>query len=321
MTKIPVVFAFDDNYALPASIALKTLMDSKKSDTEYEVIIFHAGLKTETMKKIESICSVRWMKIDASVLKGAPTGYSALATYYRLFMADLLPEYDKIIWSDVDVFFKGDLSDIYNQDMQGADWGGIRAEVRGETLGVHTHFPENKKPYVYMPGFMLVNAKQWREKKMLDRFLNIINKYGPKLRMFDLDVLNLAANKIMEIPFNYCVLDNVYHFDDIEKIPEYPWLSNAWKKEDLLQAKENPIIIHYAGGVNGKIWRCGKSTIPAYYWDEIVRSPFYRPEDYECSPRELILYYFLKAIRHWIFVTSWRKKVKAKIKILKEKRG
>ena len=32
--KIPVVFAFDDNYALPASVAIQSLIDSKAPTTE-----------------------------------------------------------------------------------------------------------------------------------------------------------------------------------------------------------------------------------------------------------------------------------------------
>lgn len=324
MTKIPIVFAFDDNYALPASIALKTLMQYKKYNTDYEVIVFYADLKQKTKNKMKTICPIRWIKVDANILNKAPIGYSALATYYRLLVADLLPEYDKIIWSDVDVFFKGDLSDIYNQDMQGADWGGIRAEVRGETRGVHTHFPENKKPFVYMPGFMLVNAKQWREKRMLDRFLKIIKDYGSKLRMFDLDVLNLAADKIMDIPFNYCVLENVYHFEDIEKAPEYPWLSEAQPKSVLKEAKAHPLIIHYAGGINGKIWKCPKTKIPDYYWRYIVTSPFYDKNYYEFSINDAIVYFILKTVKPFLptfILKNLRKKVKLKIRILKEKKN
>ena len=178
------MFAFDDNYALPASIALKSLMENKHSSTEYEVIVFYSNLKTNTIKKIETICPVRWVKINSDTLSKAPvSATNTLATYYRLLIADLLPEYDKVIWSDVDVLFLADLSDIYSVDMQGADWGGIRAEIRGEELGVHTHFPENKKPYVYMPGFMLINTKQWRKKNMLNKFLEIIHVYDKKLRM------------------------------------------------------------------------------------------------------------------------------------------
>ena len=53
--KIPVVFAFDDNYALPASIAIQSLLDSKRPSTDYEIIVFHGGLSPKTIQKMEKI--------------------------------------------------------------------------------------------------------------------------------------------------------------------------------------------------------------------------------------------------------------------------
>ena len=278
--RVPVVFAFDDNYALPASIAIQSLLDSKRPSTEYEIIVFHGGLSPKTIQKMEKICPIRWVKVDKTKLNNAPCSeYWPHSVYYRLFIADLLPEYGKVIWSDVDVLFKGDLADIYAQDLQGADWGGIIAERQDETQGVHPHYPENKKTYIYMSGFMLIDTKLWRQKKMWDKFVEIIKTYGERLKFFDLDILNLAADKIYPVPFEYCVLENVYLSDDITKAKEYPWLSNTYSKETLLAARENPKILHFAGS-NVKIWLREPEEIPDYYWDYIRDSPFYNKAYY-----------------------------------------
>ena len=316
MKKIPIVFAFDNNYALPASIALKTLVECKNKSTEYEVIVFHTELKDKTIQKMEAISPIRWIKVNPEILKDAPVGYSGLSTYFRLLIADLLPEYDKVIWSDVDVFFKGDLSEIYNIDMQGADWGGVKAEKWDEKNGIHKHFPNNKKD-IYMPGFMLVNAKQWREKKMLNRFLKIIK--SEQLKFFDLDVLNLAADKIMDIPFNYCVLENIYDFNEIEKTHEYPWLVRAQTREALIDGKKNPIIVHYASD-RMKIWKRNKEDIPSYYWNYIEKSPFSCKDDYIWTMNDRLSLFLLKLIKPIIFIKPWRKKIKKKITKLKEKK-
>lgn len=315
--KIPVVFAFDDDYALPASIAIQSLLESKKTSTEYEVIVFHGGLKPRTIRKMELICPIRWIKADANTLKNAPQGWSGLETYYRLLIADLLPEYDKVIWSDVDVLFKGDLADIYAQDLQGADWGGIIAEKQDEKQGVHPHYSENKKPYVYMPGFMVIDAKLWRQKKMFERFLTIIQKYGKNLRMFDLDILNLAADKIYPVPFEYCVLENIY--DELEKAPEWPWLERAQGKEALIKARENPVIIHYAGRCP-KIWLRCKAQITEYYWKYIEKSPFYNQNDYVWSKAKALELLVLKILKALLVIKPWRRKVKQRITKLKEQK-
>lgn len=314
--KIPIVFAFDDNYALPASIAIKSLLDSKNETTEYEVIVFHGGLKSTTIKKMEEICSIRWIKVTSDLLTSVPIGWSGIETYYRLLIADLLPEYDKVLWSDVDVLFKGDLTDVYAKDIQEADWGGIIAEKQDETNGIHPHYFENKKPYIYMPGFMVVNTKLWRKKKIWNHFLDIIEKYGNNLKFFDLDILNLAADKIYSIPFEYCVLENIFDNEDITNAKEYLWLERAHGKEVLIKAKQKPVIIHYAGK-SPKIWKRKYSEIPQYYWRYIENSPFYKKEQYfytlNSTLKLIFLYVFIKLCP----IKNWRKKLKQTIKDIK----
>lgn len=63
MTKIPVVFTFNDDYALPASIAVKSLFDCKKAETEYEIIVLHRGLSKRTKRRFKSICEIKWIEI------------------------------------------------------------------------------------------------------------------------------------------------------------------------------------------------------------------------------------------------------------------
>ena len=71
----------------------------------------------------------------------------------------------------------------------------------------------------------------------------------------------------------------IYDEEDITKAKEYPWLERAHGKEALTRAKENPIIIHYAGK-NPKIWKRKYSRISQYYWKYIEGSPFYNKEYY-----------------------------------------
>lgn len=277
--KIPIVFAFDDNYALPASIAIQSLIDAKKPDTEYDVFVMHGGLRKSTMRKMERICKINWIKVDANALRDAPRGWSGLETYYRLLVANLIPQYDTILWSDVDVLFCGDLSDAYNMKLNDADWAGVAAERADEKHGVHPHFPENTKPYIYMPGFMVINAKKWRDENRLNGFFDTIKTFGNRLKFFDLDILNLTCDKIADVPFEYCVLENIYDANNIEDAPEYPWLSRVHSHDKLMRAKGNPIIIHYAGGWP-KIWLRSPDKIARNYWEYIVRSPFYNREYY-----------------------------------------
>lgn len=309
MHKIPIVFAFDDNYALPASIAIKSLLDYKKADTEYEIFVLHGGLKKNTMQKMETIAPINWVEVNKDTLKHCPVGYSGLETYYRLLISELIPEYDKIIWSDVDVLFQGDLSEIYSQSMDEYDWAGVIVEKQSETNGIHTHFVENTNPYIYIPSFMVINAKKWRQDNLEEKFFQTILTYQNRLKMFDLDVLNLTTHHIKAVPFEYCVLENIYTEEDITKAPEFPWLSNAHSLEDLEKAKQNPIIIHYAGKWP-KIWKRVREEIPDYYMKYIEESPFYNKEFYYPTWKSKLQIFLLWILTKLCLVKSWRKKLK-----------
>lgn len=310
--KIPVVFAFDENYKVPASVAISSLIRAKKADTNYEVIVFHDGLSPDTISKMEKICPIHWVKIDSKVLDNAPVNsYWPIAVYYRLLIADLLPQYDKVIWSDVDVMFKGDLSDIYNQDLSDYDWAGVIAEKQDEKNGVHQHFPENKNPFIHMSGFMVVNAKKWRAENKLQKFIEIIKEYNLRLKMFDLEVLNLSCDKIKAVPFEYCVLENIYNAKDITTAPEYPWLFNVYGHQGLEKAKENPVIIHYAG-CSPKIWNRKKSKIDPEYFYYLEHSVFYDKDFYAPGIGRYTKIFFM-----WLYiklcpVKKWRAKMRAK---------
>lgn len=314
MSKIPIVFSFNDDYALPASIAIQSLLDNKKSDTEYQVIVLHNGLREETKREFNSICkNIQWVKVDLNVFETLPpTGWSGIEAYYRLFMANLLLEYDKVIYSDVDVLFCRDLSEIFKKDISNFDWAGIIAERKDERNGIHSHFEENKKEFVYMNGFMIANLKNWRDKNLFARFIKTITTHRNKLKMFELDILNLCADSITDVPFNYCVLENIFDTDDITNAKEYPWLVNAYGKERLLNAKKNPVIIHYAGK-NPKIWLRNPKQIPSYYLKYIKKSPFYNKDYYyPCLSTKIKIFFIWLSIKLCPF-----KKVR---NFLKEKR-
>lgn len=316
MNRIPIVFAFDDNYALPASIAVASLVEAKKQTTEYDIYVLHSGLSELTQKKMEKIHPIHWIQVNANQFKDVPKGWSGLETYYRLIVHDLLPQHDKIIWSDVDVLFRTDLSDIFEIDLTDYYWAGVIAEKACETNGIHTRFEENKNEYIYMPGFMVINSKKMRQEHMTKTFFDIIRRFGARLKMFDLDVLNLACPQIKAVPFDYCVLENIYDSDNIQQANEYPWLSKVYQDDELIRAKNNPAIIHYAGR-SVKIWKRSYGQIPSYYWKYIESSLFYKKENYFFTGKMKLKVWGLSILIKLTPIKKWNKKLKEKKNFLR----
>ena len=273
MPKLPIVFAFDDNYRLPAWIAIKSLLDTAE-DVEYDIFVLYEALSLKTRAEFDKLAPINWIRVDENIFADAPqTEYWPKSVYYRLLISQLIPQYDKIVWSDVDVLFKKNLHKVYENDISEYYWAGIKAEKNTPETVVHTYFPENKNEFIYMSGFMLINAAKMRTEKMTAKFFEIIRTFNDRLKMFDLDVLNLACDKIASVPFEYCVLENIYDADDISTASEYSWLESVYGHKALTAAKADPTIIHYAGKWP-KIWWRQYSEIPEYYKKQIMKCPF-----------------------------------------------
>ena len=301
---IPIVFAFDEKCLLPASIAIKSLLDSKKENTEYKIYVLHNGISNENKNKFADIAEIEWIFVDKKIFKNYPiNNIWPEIVYYRLLIPSLIKEFDKIIYSDIDVLFKQDLFEIYKLDLENSYWAGVIAEKNNFNTMCHKYFPENKNKFIYMSGFMLINAKRWQEEKLFEKLIENINIFKDRLRFFDLDLLNITCNDIKGIPFNYCVLENIYHSKSLTKAKEYSWLKNVYSDKDLLLAKKNPAIIHYAGA-NIKIWDRKTYKIPIYYWKYIKTSPFYNKKNIF-----LLFEKFIRLISNRNFLNSVKNKI------------
>lgn len=303
--KIPVVFAFDENYALPASVAIASLVASCGPKTNYEVIVLHESLPKAVRKKIETICRVRWVGMDARVFADAPVVHWGRLTYYRLLMARCLPEYERVIWSDVDVLFKEDLSEVFQADLSGAAWGGVVAECSNCPNGHHAHWGNN--PCVHMPGFMVADLARWRAEGLTEKFLEVIRSRPGELKMQDLDVLNLSCSPIAVLPLEYCVLENLRYEEHVRDTREWPWLSSFYSEEDLVRARDAARIVHYAGGRSPKVWLRQLDNIPAEYRVYLEASPFFNREYYRPGWKTSVRLCWHRFVSHFLLTGKLRR--------------
>lgn len=263
--EIPVVFTFDDNYVLPAWIAIKSLVDTKNKNTEYKIYCVYNSLTDSNRKKLDKIANINWIKFSDEIFDWVPyTWEYPITVYFRLILHEILSQYDKIIYSDVDVLFQWDLSDIYRTNINNKYRAWVPLEkniIHSEEflsrqkwkptdpfyLSWHTKFDENTNKYIFASWFMLINAKKMREDKMTQNFIWLIKKHKDKLKMFDLEILNLACqnNSIKKIPFKYCVLEDVSNIKKYKESNTYLFLSQIYTKKELHKNILHPKILHY----------------------------------------------------------------------------
>lgn len=274
---IPVVFCFDKRIILGASVAIKSLVDCAKDNTTYDIRIFHSDLDINNQKNITHLVegtrhNLSFHYINPEIFKGAPHNNKSWTelVYYRLLIPEIIKEYDKVIYSDVDVLFKGDLSDLYNTEVFDYPIAAVKAEKNQPDTVEHKYFAENKKEYIFWSGLLLFNCKKYRDEKLFFKLVENAKKYKKELKFFDLDLINITCDKILPLSFKYCVLQSFLRLNDYKSAYEYLYLKDVYSDEEIIDAKNNPIIVHYAGKP-GKPWRF--KNPPSDYKEYINKLP------------------------------------------------
>lgn len=277
MVKVPVILCFDDRILIGAGVTILSMLDSAAETTTYEIHILHPGISARVISSLQSLVAgtrheMSFKHIPASRFENVPKNKGSWTeiVYYRLLASEFLPDCDKAIYSDVDVFFTGDMADAFSMDLSETEWAGVAAEANTPDSVMHRHFPENTKDLIYFSGFMVMNLALMRQQDAISRYFEVIDTCRDRLKFFDLDVLNIATPKIAPVPFHYVVLEEIYEARTVQDGKDYAFLKSAYSDDDLEEARQNPAIIHYAGK-RGKPWQ--RRHVPAYYQAVVERLP------------------------------------------------
>lgn len=273
MTTVPIVFAFDNNWAMPASVCIYSLLVNAKETTTYDIYILYpkkSHLNTSYLEKVFDFFprhKVKYIGIGDDFDKAFQIRGINTLTYYRLLIPELMPEYNKILYSDVDVIFQSDLSDIYNH-----------TDLTGKYLGVVNslaHLDNDRKVYyeellnldstkIFYAGNIIINSKAIREDGLKDVFMTMIET---KYKFQDMDILNITCkDKVKYLAPSFCV--TTYFCDLANKNRDK--ISSLWSDIEIEEAFSKGII-HYNGQ---KPW---KGLCPNFdiWWEYYRKSPIF----------------------------------------------
>ena len=122
MQKIPVFFTFDANYLLAAKVAIHSMMKHASPQYWYELYVFHTTLSTKAQQSLQNSLKefayaelhfINVTQYDEKIKNFGTKAHYSKEIFYKLIATDVLPQYDRIICSDVDVVFTGDFSPVF----------------------------------------------------------------------------------------------------------------------------------------------------------------------------------------------------------------
>ncbi len=254
MKTVPILFTFDSSLLMPAGVCLTSLLESAAEGTFYDIFILHgteSGLDGSGLERLADRygnCRITFRTVEneftgAYEIRGIPE-----TAYYRLVAPELIPEYGKILYSDVDVIFREDLSGYYGTDLGDNYFAGVdncsalRPDVQdylAGTLGL-----DYRKGYYYS-GNLVINSELLLRDGKLDEFRRLgRNDYLQQ----DMDIINIACNgRILPLDPGFCLTNYLYNLI----VTRGEQMEALWGKSTLDHALRSGIV-HYNGA---KPWK------------------------------------------------------------------
>lgn len=266
---IPIFFSTDDNYIPYLDIAVTSLIENASKSYEYRIIVLNTGLDPDNVARIKRNerpgFEIEFVNISEQ-LEGIKSKlknvyHFSIVTYYRLFIASLFPQYDKVIYLDCDLVVTGDISELYNTELNENILGACPEEYVQNTpeFRIYAEKALGVDPDTYVnAGVLVMNLAEFRKNKIEKQFIKLITKYDFDLLDPDQAYLNyLCRGKILVLP-------------------------NGWNKEPFdIECEGKKNIVHYA--LYKKPWQYDDVTDGEYFWAYAKRSPFY---DIICERRK-----------------------------------
>ena len=111
---IPIFFACDDNFVKFTIVSLLSIKEHASRHCDYTVYVLHAGITENMMRQLYELQDDNFTVIFRDVTdylvsisdKLPIRDYYSKTTYYRVFIAEMYPDYDKAIYIDSDTVIR-----------------------------------------------------------------------------------------------------------------------------------------------------------------------------------------------------------------------
>ena len=268
--QVPIVFAVDDHYVLYLAVTIKSILVNSSAMNRYELIILEKKLSNTSKSLLSSTIegyhnfSIRFLNV-ASIMEtyGKNCLYTCFhfsrAIYYRLFLAEILTDYEKIIYQDSDLIIQKDPAEILHINLEnsylavGHEWLCLSPRFR-IYLKATLKWKGTYNTY-FASGHMVMNLKKIKHDKLIYKFMKTIRE-NQNLRAPDQDTLNIVCQgNVTFLPpeWNIC-----WHWKD--------FLSSLILKKNNVYGPPvtRPSLIHYASAK--KPWNTPEEELADLWW-------------------------------------------------------
>lgn len=284
---VAVAVSCNEYYMPILGVMLHSLLENASPEYGYDILVLRNKPEFDTdttnryigmlKKMVGSYTNAAIRFIDISGLLGGKTffvrGNFTPETYFRLFLPQILGNYEKVLYLDADMVVCHDVTELYNLDLKNMLLGAVRDPIISgsnksplynkhddmEKLGI-------KNIYDYFQaGVLLINLKKMAEDGLCGRMIEYAATHDCDL--VDQDVLNLfCQGRVKFIDNKWNVDVNTIAMKVVSYAPAGMWKEYKANRDDAY-------IYHFAGA--DKPWSNPALDKADIFWDAARKTSWY----------------------------------------------
>ena len=257
------VFCIDDAYVMPFQVFFHSLEATASIPASAPLYILHtAALSSKTIGMLQEFLGHygRFASfVDATALIPAdlpirPGDHVSPATFYRLFIAEILPaEIEQAVYLDADMLALRSIASLFDEPVHE-----LVAAVDHCSPSLEIDLWGGCGGSYFQAGVLVIPLCTWREQAILLRFLEVIASEQERIQWWDQDVLNIALrDRWQRLPI-WCNVCEAVH----QALP-------------LSLIEPHAALIHYSG--SRKPWNAYDPSPFTAHWDQGYEAAFNHP--------------------------------------------
>ena len=278
---IPIFFSTDNNYAMPTYVALFSLLINYKGERNLNVYVLTSkDFRDEYVDLLHSL-SEKFIFAEIKLIN-MEDSYSSVKinnshittpTMYRLLIPRIGSQLSirKCIYLDSDTVIDGDISELFNIDIEDYCMGGVSNIPTSESIAKTDKDTSFRYSQYVNAGVLLFNSREII-KRGLDIKLQESGYYS--FPDNDQDAINnvfCGAIKLLPDRFN---VRKIHYLTDNQK-------NGLFIGSELIHSLEKPLVFHFVS--NSKPWQYKSDIMSSYWWkyvdmlDDIVKEKYINP--------------------------------------------
>ena len=251
MTKLHVACAAEGEYVMHSAAMLHSVLASHPPDSVVIHYLHAPELAKRTRVQLQEMVArrggeVKFWEIPDSWCAGLPTeGFTRKATWYRVFLPELLPDVARVLYLDADVIVLESVAPLWEVDMTSKLVAAVTNPLDPQSVDRPTPLVMGSHGY-FNAGVMVFNLELMRSEASSRALLEYGRSHADELVWRDQDALNvvLGSSRVALHPRWNC-MNGIFVF---------PWSAEVLGAEAVAEAREKPAIRHFEGPGPYKPW-------------------------------------------------------------------